>query len=212
MKKGSFNKNRDSILRLSMIALGIIADAGLGFFASKLPLPLFLDTVGTLGVAASCGVLPGMITAVLSNLLSCVYDSEAVFFGVVNALIAMYTTYAVSKRDLFRLKNAIRHILIISAISVTAGSIIQWGLIGEPHLPFITEVIDAITKATGLPRPMAFLGFNYAVNIVDKTITLSLALLWIHYIPVSVHKRIYDGGWRQRPLTAEEKRMIPSDG
>jgi len=50
--------------------------------AEKIEFPLYLDSILTIGVTASCGLIPGIICAVLSNLTLSLWTHSSLLFGI----------------------------------------------------------------------------------------------------------------------------------
>ena len=59
--------------------------------------PLFLDSVGTVIAATMSGYLPGIIVGLFTNLMKGISDTEALYYVVVNALIALIAYWFVNK-------------------------------------------------------------------------------------------------------------------
>ena len=90
--------------RFSVIA-GIIIDVSLSYLAQKLDLPLYLDTVGTITVTLLCGVLPGVLTAMVSNLACCLFSENALYYSIINVLIAVCTAWIFHGENRGRLRR-----------------------------------------------------------------------------------------------------------
>ena len=67
------------ILSLAGIAVNSIG----AFLAAKFNLPLYLDAIGTVGVAAVGGLLPGITVGYLTNIITCITDSNSIYFAFV---------------------------------------------------------------------------------------------------------------------------------
>ena len=212
MKDHSDISKRNGILRAGCIFAGIAVNLLLSFLSGRLDLPLYLDTTGTILVSITGGLLPGIITAVLSNTLYMLINHDVVYFGVVNALVAIYAAWAARKRERFDLFTIIKFTIAAGFISGIISGLIQWGLFGGPQLPYMTASIERLSSGTAVFRLPVFLVLNSLFNMADKGISLLLALLVLCFIPGTVKEMIRAGGWRQHPLSAEELSEIHSWG
>ena len=96
----SKSRSRHKLIILQVIVVGILINVLLSFFSYKLDLPVYWDTIGTIGVAALTGVFPGMFVAVITNIVCTIFNGYAAYFGIVNVLVAVITAWFV-KRGLF---------------------------------------------------------------------------------------------------------------
>ena len=71
---------------LSGITMNVIA----AYIARRIGLPIYLDTIGTVFVAASMGLFPGIVAAVATNTLCLLFNPDAIYFSIVNVMIAAY--------------------------------------------------------------------------------------------------------------------------
>ena len=56
------------LMMIATIAGGILVNVVFAFLASRLNFPIYLDVIGTIGVAFIAGTLPALIVAVFTNL------------------------------------------------------------------------------------------------------------------------------------------------
>ena len=208
MKSTSREKRKDRAVCTIYIVLGIIVNALCAFIAYKLNLPLFFDTIGTFAVAALGGYFPGVLVAVLTNMLCLVFNREAIYFAIVNASIALVTAQFVNTKSLNNIKNISKLALYAALISGVFGSLIQWRLFDMPQNSFVAVNVSTLSQFTGLPSFVIFLFVNIILNIPDKAVSLLVALVAIRYLPEKTKERIRGSGWRQRALTDREKKIM----
>ena len=208
MKSTSREKRKDRAVCTLYIALGILINALCAFISYKLNLPLFFDTIGTFAVAALGGYFPGVLVAVLTNLLCLVFNPEAIYFAIVNASIALVTAHFVSSRNLKTVKNIAKLAIYSALISGVLGSFIQWRLFDMPQNSFVAVNVSTLSQSTGLPSFVIFLFVNIVLNIPDKAVSLLAALLLIRFIPEKTKEQIKGSSWRQRALTDREKKIM----
>ncbi len=208
MKSTSREKRKDRAVCTLYIALGIIINVLCAFISYKLNLPLFFDTIGTFAVAAVGGYFPGVLVAVLTNLLCLAFNPEAIYFAIVNASIALVTARFVNSKDLKIVKNIAKLAIYSALISGVLGSFIQWRLFDMPQNSFVAVNVSTLSQSTGLPSFVIFLFVNIVLNIPDKAISLLAALLIIKYTPEKAKEQIRGSSWRQRALTDREKKIM----
>ena len=63
------------------ILIGVALNCALALITTKLRFPLYLDTIGTIGVTPLAGMCPGILTGVLTNVLCSVQSQRAVLFA-----------------------------------------------------------------------------------------------------------------------------------
>ena len=73
----------------ALIAGGIVVNGAGGWLISRLDLPLYLDTVGTLFVAATAGPLAGAVTGLVTNLILGIVSPGYAPYWLVPVLIGL---------------------------------------------------------------------------------------------------------------------------
>ena len=196
--------NSGSWLRRYLIAGGVALNVILAFAEHLLDLPLYLDTVGTVVVAALGGLYPGIVTAVCTNALCLFFNPDAPYFVLVNILIAIYTAWYVRNYTLNKITNAVVFIIGIALISGLSSGLIQWFFVGKTDYPVVLETVNAITISSGIGEAYAFIFVLIILNIIDKGFSIGLSVLVMHYIPEEKKEEIRDGCWKQKPLSSSE--------
>ncbi len=205
-KSGRIYKNRPQSI-LFVIAC-IAANVLMTFEADRTGLPLFLDTAGTILVSLVGGFFPGVITAAATNVACVFFNEDALYFVVVHALIALLASWYVRR---FSVKKPAGVAVLAGITALFCGvlsALIQWGLYGQPQNEAVAEMSASFSQATGLGAFAAFLLVNILLNIVDKGLTVTLAAVIFSVMPESFLEKIRDRGWRQRPLSDNEKRDL----
>lgn len=198
------NFRKDSLLRAIAVSIGIVINVAVSFVFSKLNLPIYMDTMGTIVISALGGAFPGIVTAIMTNLIGSLFNNAAIYFGAVNAAVAIFTSWFVRYRPFKNIRNIFLFIGGAAVICGTLSAIVQWLLIGAPQNRLIAETVEGIASSLKIPALLAFLGVNFLINIIDKSFSVLIALLVLWIIPKDVRMRIWNSGWRQRPLSEEE--------
>ena len=92
-------RKRSNLFALIMCLMGVVINMALNSLVSALDLPLYLDTVGTVLVAALGGYLPGAIVGFFTNVVKALSNPASLYYGLVNIFIAFIYFY---KNFMFR--------------------------------------------------------------------------------------------------------------
>lgn len=199
---------RDSTFRFISIIIGIFVNVILSYISYRTGLPLYLDTIGTIGVAAVGGLLPGIITAVLTNTFCMFYNGSTIYFCVVNAIIAIWTAWFSREKSFNKIKDALIFVLGAGAISGLLSAVIQWGLLGGPQNETINTLISSVGGENDVKTIFTFIIINICFNIFDKGISFGITLMLLRFIPEKILNIIKKGGWRQKPLSSSEMKDL----
>lgn len=198
---------RPSVIML--IIAGTVLNLVLSWMMRQTDLPFYVDTVGTILTTALGGIIPGIITALITNIVNFTMDGESIFYASLNMLIAIVTAgFFESKRK----KSLLHHMLYVLAIGFVGGVIggfITWFLYGEPSSAPLTEAIMELLRNTLKCNTFwSFLLSVYVTDIVDKAISYIIAV-WIMYIlPDKIKKAVHLTGWRQKKLSKADQKAV----
>ena len=199
--KGKENSGTDLIL---FITAGVAVNAIFGILTYHFSLPLYLDTAGTIAVGCAGGLLPGVITALATNLVALSYNPFSVYYSVLNVLIGIAASEFYRRRKMKEAGGVLLFILTAAIIGGGLGGLIQWLLLGRPQFYALEETAKAIFPGEGAAYMGVFILLNIGLNFVDKGITTLAALAVLKVIPENEKRVIADSSWRQRPLTESE--------
>ena len=210
MKINSHRSTIDSRNRAFAVMIGIAVNILLSLITYGIGLPIYLDAAGTIGVAFIGGLFPGIMTAIATNVICNFFDNTAIYFGIVNALIAIYAAWFIREKHFRSIKNIAVFIVTAGFISGGISSFIQWEIFGKFSDASIQSLIDSFNIEEGFPKFLLFTLVNILLNIFDKGLSLGIALLVLHFVPQEKCIRIRNSGWRQRPLTVDEMKTMDS--
>ncbi len=197
-----------AFMRNMFIFLGIVINVILAFAAHKLDLPVYVDTIGTIIVAGAGGLIPGIITAVVTSLLCGFFHSSIVYYAVLNATVAVLTSWFVYRGHHKNPVKVAGIIVLFALICGGLGAIFEWLLAGQPEYEYITDAIQRISQFRGMDPFAVFIALNICLNIVDKGVSLLIGLLVLHFIPEDKKQALRDSIWKQRPLSPKEIKDI----
>ncbi|MCR5054198.1 MAG: HD domain-containing protein [Lachnospiraceae bacterium] len=204
MKINPKQSNRYAIQLALAVLIGVAVDAGLSYLVNRFDLPLYVDTAGSITVAAVLGLFPGMITALLSNLICGFYNEYAAYYSIISIMISITASYFFRRGKIKKISNAIVFVLISAALGGGLGAVFQMGLLGHPQFPQVEEVVRAIVPSDGLLFMAVFILVNIGLNLVDKAVSTIIVVAILSAIPENEKRYIWASGWKQKPLTEEE--------
>lgn len=175
---------------LTFAALGVAVNLALGTLVSILKIPLlFLDTIGTIFVAAVLGpfwgAMTGLVTNVLAGLLT---NPKDIPFALVNITIGLIVGY-IARRKGFGLITALWTGLVLAIVAPLIGTpIAVWiygGLTGggtDLIFAWLVKSGSKIFTAAFIPR--------VAGNLVDKVGSALLVALLLQKLPPTLIKMV----------------------
>lgn len=210
MEVYSHRSNKGVKLRALTIIIGIAVNVVLAFLSYKGGLPIYLDSIGTIGVVFIDGLFPGILTAVATNVFYALFNGDALYLGIVSALTAIFTAWFIRRKDIYRVRKIAVYAAAAGFISGGISALIQWGLLGGPQNTSMKTLMESLDSLMGMPKLLLIVIVSILLNVLDKGICYCIMLVIIHLIPAEIRKQIRNSGWRQRPLTSEEMKAMDS--
>ncbi|MCR5800911.1 MAG: HD domain-containing protein [Lachnospiraceae bacterium] len=202
VEKGSID--RDGMKRALTAIGGVIVNVLAAYIAYSLGMPLFFDTIGTIGVAVICGTFPAMMTALTTNYLCGLFNNYSIYFSTLNIIVALIAS-AVYDKDRFKNPRSIAKFIFMSAgICGGIGTIIQLTMMDDLQFEMVNNAVEIMAEGNPVIRVIGGFIINILLNIIDKMITLTIALTVTYMIPEKDIDAIRNSGWRQKSLTREE--------
>jgi len=169
---------------LVVIRLGVAVNLVIGQVAAALLLPVFLDALGTILVAALIGPRAAIITGLASQVLAAVLSGNFAWlpFAVVQVVIAVYAGIA-ARLGVFRTPwAALPAGLLLGAIAGSTAAPIAYYVFGGGTAGGVTAV-TTVLRALGIPLQAAVYTSSIATDLLDKTISFGLICLIIRSLP-----------------------------
>ena len=166
-----------------LASLGIVINIVLGTIVTTLQIPLiFLDTMGTILVAAVLGPLAGAMTGGLTNVIQgAITNPRTIPFALVNIAIGVIVGF-VCRRFRFDFKTAIITGLVLAVVAPLIGTPIAvlmfGGLTGggmDIMVAWLLASGQRIFTAAFIPRVTG--------NLIDKTVSCLLVVMILRYVP-----------------------------
>ena len=119
--------------------LCIALNATLCYFVTTNGLPFYFDTIGTILMAFVMGPLPAIVVAVITSLICSIYSADALYFALLGVFVAIRSSSYIQNE-----KHKPIHLICLigdlALISGVVGTAFQWILLGEPMLPYVSEI------------------------------------------------------------------------
>lgn len=169
--------------------------------------PMYLDSVGTILTSMVGGALPAIAGGLLTNLVRtfAFNDSASIYYGTLNVMIAVIVA-GFLRRGL-RKRSIIPLILCLTLAGGGLGSILTWflfGFGGEGASAAIAEKIHRTISSEFISQ----LSADLIVDLMDKTVSVLLAVGIFMLIPKAFLSKMQVYGWQQKPLDEEELEKI----
>ena len=175
---------------LALIPLAVGINLAMGKFAAATSLPLFLDTVGTVLVAALQGPGAALVTGLVSQTAFTVLDGRLMWmaFLPVQLAVAAYAGLA-ARRGVFRsVPTAVAGGLLLGLIAATLSWPMAFLLFGGVTAGGVTVVTTVLT-ALGLPLQWAVYMASLSNDLLDKAITFLVVYAVLASLPNRIAAR-----------------------
>ncbi len=160
--------------RLLIMLIGIIINVGMAYAAKGFGLPFSLDSAGTIIVAVECGLIPGIITALVTAAITGIFIENSIYYAIVNILIAALSARMIYNHVLKRRSGYLIFILVLGLVGGIGHSIVEIVLGGS----------------AGLSSAAYYLLHDTAYSLIEKLIECIVAFIVIRLIPSSVEESI----------------------
>lgn len=174
---------------------GLIMNLFGSLIAETSHLPVFLDTCGTIFIAALGGYMPGITVGFLTNLLKSFFDPIEMYFCSVSVLIAILTTFFALKGFFNDLRKAL---ILVPLMTILGGGCAVLIELFVERMGFIQMVSSFNLN----------LGQNFLYEFLDKTVSIMLAFAVVQKVPAPIKKSFRLLGQRQAPLSEEMKQEV----
>ena len=179
-----------TLRELVLVRLGVAVNLVIGQVAAALLLPVYLDTVGTILVAALVGPRAAIVAGLVSQVLSAVISGNFAWlpFAVVQVVIALYAAGAARLGLFRRFWTAVAAGLGLGFVSAACSAPISYFLFGGVTAGGVT-VVTAVLRALGAPLGVAVASASFATDLLDKAIVCGLVCVTLRGLPRTMAAR-----------------------
>lgn len=189
---------------------GVFVNIVFAYLADKFNIPLFLDVIGTIGVAFVAGAFPALIVAVFTNLFCGLFNVMAVYYTIIGMYVAIMSARFANNEDYKRYFNICKFTLALGFIAGILSSLIQLLLLGKPQFTSVADASGLLASIFDTNYYFNFFVLNTGLNIVDKGIAVAVVMVVMHFVPEKYRKYLKNIGWRQMPLSREDIKKYAS--
>jgi energy-coupling factor transport system substrate-specific component len=176
-------------IALALIPRAVALNLAIGAIVAALKLPVYLDSIGTILVAALAGPLAGILTGVTSNVVLGMLSSPTfIAFIPVTAVIGGAAGLA-SRVGAFRsVPRAVGAGILIGLLAGAASVPIVLALFGGVTAGG-TGIITIILRALDLPLESAAFVASISVDVLDKALSCGIVAMVLARLPRRIGAR-----------------------
>ena len=198
------SENRyNSPLAFITILAGLLLNYLGSYLAKALELPIYLDNIGTIVASILGGYLPGIITAVLNNMINYMFDKSSIYYASVSALIAVTAVYMYRKGRFKKLGGIVLFVLALTFLGGFMGGFITWILYGAPTEGITYELMNWIYDNLHVGTFWSHILSASTFDLIDKAITVIVAFIIVKLVPEKYKAVLFLSGWKQTPILEE---------
>jgi len=195
MKESSMKQR---IFTIVFTITGISINYLCSYLAGLIAFPLYLDSLLTIAVTALCGLVPGIVCAVGSNVLLCIFANTGILFTLCHistAVVAYLVFYSEREKAASLSKTSFSYstenfmwIGFISAVtnSVLGDTISYFFYSANTAIPQVDNAVQGIYVVTKSLKFAAYFG-GTVTNLIDKVFSAAVSLFVYRFI--MRHKR-----------------------
>ena len=161
-------------------------------------IPLYLDTYGTVFVAALGGYVPGIAVGFFTNLIGSWYGDGDMFFGLVSISLAIMVSFSYQHGYYDTFKKTLMTIPIIIFVVTLQGTIIE-------ELIFMSEPFDTLRKF------LVHFYNNFLSELPDKGLAILLTFFLMKIFPSDWKAEFAAMGRKQAPIPSEMRRKLRAE-
>ena len=175
---------------LVLVRLGVALNLVIGQIVAALLLPVYLDSVGTILVAALVGPRAAIAAGLVSQVLNAVISGNFSWlpFAVVQVVIALYAALAARLGLVRRLATAVPAGLGMGFAAAACSAPISYFLFGGVTAGGVTAV-TTVLRALGAPLGVAVASASFATDLLDKAIACALVCVVLRSLPRTLAAR-----------------------
>ena len=180
----------------------ILINCMCSYFAGLVAFPLYLDSLLTIAVTALCGLIPGIVCAIASNALLCIFANTGILFmlcHISTAVVAHLVFYSERKKaktpsnpntsytDVSYTTENFMWIGFISAItnSILGDTISYLFYSANTSIPQVDNAVQGIYVVTQSLTFAAYFG-GTVTNLIDKVFSATVSLFVYRFYKKSI--------------------------
>ena len=197
MRKNVMNRISLRMFTVIFTIASILINYMCSYLAGLVAFPLYLDSLLTIAVTALCGLIPGIMCAIASNALLCIFANTGILFmlcHISTAVVAHLVFYSErkkaktpSKTDFSYTTENFMWIGFISAItnSILGDTISYLFYSANTSIPQVDNVVQGIYVVTQSLTFAAYFG-GTVTNLIDKVFSATVSLFVYRFYKKSI--------------------------
>lgn len=161
-------------------------------FAHQFNLPVYLDTAGTIYIAALGGYVPGIAVGFFTNLVKAAFTPTEMYYSSVSILIAIFTAFFAHKGFFDSYSKMSLLILPLTLITATIDLL-------------LADFLNTTNFLKSINDFQFDLGGNILYEFIDKGLSMLMAIVLLRFSSPQVKETLRLIGKRQAPLSDEMK-------
>ena len=179
-------------------AVGVIINVIGARIAQSFNMSLFLDTYGTIFIAALGGYVPGIAVGFFTNLLGAVFNESEMYFGIVNILVAIATTFFCQRGYYETFPKVLITIPVIVLMTSFLGSVIEEFVYSSTHFETLEKFLGHFQE-------------NFSGEFRDKGLAILVTFFLLKKFPSDFNKDFLLLGKMQAPLSDEMRNELENN-
>lgn len=190
MKIKNAQKTRYTTTVLCLTVIGVFLNVTGSFMRERFGISFIPSNLGTILASLFGGTVPGVMSAFFSSAICRLFDPDAIYFGVVNVIAALFVSLFRSRRAFRRVHTGLAAMIGVWVVQFVPDMLISWllGGYGGSRLASASErFLDA-----GAPGEYAAHLFAFAfVNFCSILIVFGVSLIVLTLFPSKARERIW---------------------
>ena len=203
-------KQKSGLLKAILLILaGLAVNLLFSNLVKLLNIPLYIDNVGIILTSILGGYIPGVAVGYITNFINGISDSSSYYYGTLSVINAVIAAYGAHRGWFKRIPTIIFAIVLFTISGGVLGSILTWMLYGfDPTSPD-NKYFATMFYEKGLPDFWAQFCSDVLYDLIDKTITVLLVLIFLYLIKTLFKlKKVEFTFWHQNVLSDEEIKVL----
>lgn len=190
------------IFTIMFTIASILINCMCSYLAGLVAFPLYLDSLLTIAVTALCGLIPGIVCAVASNALLCIFANTGIFFTLchISTAVVAHLVFSSERKkaespsnsnvpytDVSYTTENFMWIGFISAVtnSVLGNTISYFFYSANTTIPQVDNAVQGIYVVTKSLKFAAYFG-GTITNLIDKVFSATVSLFVYRFYKKSI--------------------------
>ena len=192
MRKNVMNRISRRMFTIMFTIASIVINCMCSYLAGLVAFPLYLDSLLTIAVTALCGLIPGIVCAIASNALLCIFANTGILFMLchISTAVVAHLVFSSERKkaktpsnqntpytDVFYTTENFMWIGFISAItnSILGDTISYLFYSANTSIPQVDNAVQGIYVVTQSLTFAAYFG-GTVTNLIDKVFSATVSL------------------------------------